>query len=228
MAKILMCEDDVLLAKSVRDYFATQNDLVELVHTGEDALHMLAQFTFDAAIFDWNLPGITGLEACRKFRQGGGVTPIIFLTGENSVEHKMLGLDVGADDYLTKPFDMRELAARIRSLLRRPRIVLGSELKFEDLELNTNTRIAKAADQQVHLLPKQAAVLEFLMRNPHRAFSSSALLNSVWPSDSGTGEETVRSCIKSLRKQLATIGRENLLKTVWGTGYLLGDDSNYK
>jgi DNA-binding response OmpR family regulator len=228
MAKILLCEDNVELAERIKEWFSSQNDLLEAVHTGEDALHLMSTFSYDAIILDWQLPGISGYEACKQFRANGGVTPVMFLTGMDTIDYKERGFDVGADDYLTKPFDLRELGMRVKSLLRRPRVMLGAELKFEDVELNSNTRALKSGEAIVHLLPKQAAVLEYLMRNPHRAFSSQALLSAVWPSDSGTGEETVRSCIKTLRKQLASIGRESLLKTVWGTGYLFGDDSNYR
>lgn len=150
-----------------------------------------------------------------------------WFAGQNDIESKQKGFDVGADDYLTKPFEPRELSARVRSLLRRPPVFISNTLKYEDLELITETRVAKVGDAVVHLLPKQSAVLEYLMRNPNRAFSSAALLGAVWPSDSTTGEESVRSCLKSLRKQLAQLGREHLIKTVWGTGYLIGDDSNY-
>lgn len=225
MAKILLVDDDVELAGRLKEWFHTQSHTLEVADCGEDALQMLASFDFDVIVLDWGLPGMTGLEVLRRYRKDGGETPILMLTGMNDINNKQDGLDSGADDYLTKPFDVRELAARVRSLLRRPKGLLPTELKYEDVELLLETRTVKVGEASVHLMPKQAALLEYLMRHPNRAFGAKALLNAVWPSDSGVSEETVRTCMKTLRRQLATLGKEDLVKTLPGSGYIIGGES---
>lgn len=225
MAKILLVEDDVELAERLKDWFHTQSHTLEVASSGEDALQMLGNFDFDVVVLDWGLPGLTGLEVLRRYRKMGGETPILMLTGMNDINNKQDGLDSGADDYLTKPFDVRELGARVRSLLRRPKGLLPTELKYEDVELLLETRTVKVGEASVHLMPKQAALLEYLMRHPNRPFGAKALLNAVWPSDSGVSEETVRTCMKTLRRQLATVGKEDLVKTLPGSGYIIGGEA---
>lgn len=185
MAKILIVEDDVLISKAVCEWITAEKHLVETAATGEDALQLLQNFEYDVVLLDWQLPGISGVDVCGRYREGGGKAWVIFLTGKSSVEAKVEGLDVGADDYLTKPFSMHELLARIRSALRRSDSHFQAELKIGDVFLNLATRTCSVRDVSLHLMPKEAALLEFLMRNPDRQFSTKKLLDAVWPSDSG-------------------------------------------
>ncbi len=120
MAKLLLVEDDLELSLKLKEWLASQGYLLETVTTGEDALQMLNHFQFDILLLDWDLPGISGLEVCRQYRLSGGTSFILFLTGKGDISSKEQGFDLGADDYLVKPFDARELSSRIRSLLRRP------------------------------------------------------------------------------------------------------------
>ncbi|MBK7748279.1 MAG: response regulator transcription factor [Candidatus Obscuribacter sp.] len=223
MAKILLVEDDLELAERMQDWFTLENHALEVVHNGGDALQMLGSFEFDVIVLDWGLPGVAGIDVLRTYRKNGGTTPIIFLTGRGEIINREEGLDSGADDYMVKPFDVRELSARIRSLLRRPKGLLPTELTIQGLHLELETRTAKAGANAVHLMPKQCSLLEFLMRHPNRPFGAKALLDAVWPSESEASEDTVRTCMKTLRRQLANIGKEDLIKTVLGSGYLIED-----
>jgi two-component system response regulator QseB len=220
MAKILLVEDDVELAERLSDWFETESYVFEAVYSGEDALQLLKSFDFDVILLDWNLPGISGIEVCKHYRAKGGQAPIIFLTGQGSIPARSEGLDSGADDYLVKPFDIRELAARIRSLLRRPQAFVA-DLTIGELKLQPATRTVWVGEANIVLMPKQSLLLEFLMRHPNQAFTGKALLNSVWPSDAAASEETVRTCVKTLRQQLATVGQKEFIKTQHGVGYMV-------
>lgn len=219
MAKILLVEDDPQLSQKMSQWFTLENHLVETASSGEDALQLLTNFKYDLVLLDWNLTGITGLTVCRRHRAAGGTTPIIFLTGEGDVDHKESGLDSGADDYLVKPFDMRELAARMRTVLRRPKELLSAELKIGDLYLDQEERTVSCGKASVRLMPKEAVLLEYLMRHPSKYFSSKALLDAVWPSESDANQDTVRTCVKTLRQKLIKVGKPDLIKTVPHSGY---------
>jgi DNA-binding response OmpR family regulator len=223
MAKILLVEDDLELADRLQDWFSLENHILETVHSGEDALQMMESFEFDVVVLDWGLPGMAGIDVLKTYRKGGGQTPVIFLTGKGDITNREAGLDGGADDYLVKPFDIRELSARVRSLLRRPKGLLPTELRIQEVNLELETRTVKVGDLCVHLMPKQCALLEFLMRHPNRPFGAKSLLDAVWPSETEASEDTVRTCMKTLRRQLASVGRENFIKTVLGSGYIIED-----
>jgi two-component system, OmpR family, manganese sensing response regulator len=225
MAKILLVEDDAELAERLGDWFTLEGHSPEIVTTGEDALQMMEGYTFDVIVLDWGLPGITGLSVCQRYRKQGGKAPVLFLTGKGDIDSKEAGLDAGGDDYLVKPFDVRELSARIKSLLRRPAGLLPTGLRLKDMELELETRTVKVGGKSVHLMPKQSALLEFLMRHPNRPFGAKALLEAVWPSESDASEDTVRTCVKTLRRQLELVGKEDLVKTILGSGYLIESDS---
>src|SRR5579883_648013 len=143
MAKILFLEDEKNLADIVLDVLKAQEYMVDHVSLTSDAKVRLRVYQYDLIILDVNLPDGSGLDICRDFRSTGGVTPILMLTGRNKIQEKSFGLDAGADDYLTKPFHVDELTARVRALLRRPTAFVGSVLKFQDLELNTGTHRVK-------------------------------------------------------------------------------------
>lgn len=169
---------------------------------GTEGYEYLKRGRYEVVILDWELPGMTGVELARKFRGEGGATPILMLTGKGRVEEKEEGLDAGADDYLTKPFNMRELTARIRALLRRSPTPVGESLKVGKLELDPQKRLLRKSGVAVHVVPKDFAVLEFLMRYPGEVFSAEALLQRVWSFDSEASTDAVRTSVKRLRKAL--------------------------
>jgi DNA-binding response OmpR family regulator len=218
VAKVLLVEDDRELIESLMSWLKLENHMVEIVETGEDALQLLENFKYDVIVLDWGLPKMTGVEVLRKYRAEGGLTPVIFLTGRGDLSSKEIGLDTGADDYLTKPFDMRELTARIRSLLRRPTGLLPNKITVGNLVLEPETRKVIFNNEPVRLTNKEYSVLEFLIYHPNQVFGARALMHAVWPSDSESSEDTVRACVKNLRRKI-TAGDECIIKTVLGAGY---------
>lgn len=223
MPKILLVEDDIPLAEKVQEFLDQDDHIVELAHRGADAIQMLNCFNYDLIILDWSLgdSDITGLAVCQHYRGNGGLAPIIFLTGRDSVENKEEGLNSGADDYLTKPFHPRELSARIKACLRRPRILQLETLVAGDLRLERNQRKLTKGGEAIHLRPKEYALIEFLMRHPNRYFSSKDLLDSIWASDSETSEDTIRTSIKTLRRKISADHEDCPIKTTHGFGYKL-------
>lgn len=221
MAKILVVEDEPDFSELVGEWLKNQHHVVEIVGNGEDALDRLRFYKYDIVVLDWMLPGVSGLEVCKTFRSNGGTTPILLLTAKKHVDEKEAGLDAGADDYLTKPFEMKELSARIRALLRRPQAFAGAVLQVGDLVLEPNTYKVTRNGEDLVLLPKEFALLEFLMRYPNQVFSAEALLDRVWSSDSEASPETIRTYIKRLRKKIDIDGHPSVLSTVHGVGYKL-------
>lgn len=221
MAKILLVEDDLDLCASLSVWLEAEQHSVDMVHDGQEGAHRMRYYQYDLAVVDWNLPKLTGVEMCKAYRESGGHAAIIMLTGNDSVRDKESGLDAGADDYLTKPFDFAELAARIRALLRRPHVFTGTVLKAKDVILDTTTRKVKKGDAELQLIPKEFALLEFLMRHPNETFSPEALLDRVWSSDCDSSVETVYTTIKTLRKKISPESTNSIIKTAYGLGYKL-------
>jgi DNA-binding response OmpR family regulator len=219
VAKILLVEDDNDLANMVRTFLLFEKHTVERISNGTEASDQLRSFEYDVIILDWTLPGMTGIEILKDYRNRGGTTPILMLTGKTSINDKEQGLDNGVDDYLTKPFDMRELGARVRALLRRPAMVSGNLLTTGDLSLDSSTHQVLKNGEPLALVPKEFQLLEFLMRHPNQVFTMTALLNRVWPSDSEATEEALRTTIKRLRKKIDPDGQ--LLQNVRGVGYCI-------
>jgi two-component system OmpR family response regulator len=176
---------------------------------------------YDLVILDWMLPGRSGTEICRDYRARGGSAPILMLTAKAEVDDRAEGLDSGADDYLTKPFHPKEFSARVRALLRRPQSVMAKTLKAADIELDPSQIKVFKAGQQIHLLPKEFALLELFLRYPTQVFSAEALLDRVWNTDSSASLDTVRTYIKTLRKKIDNNPKDSLIRTVHGVGYSL-------
>jgi len=219
MPKILLAEDDPELAGVVKDWLTREFHVVEWVADGNEALESLRFYEYDVLILDWAMPGITGVEIAKKFRAQGGTTPILMLTGKTMIREKEEGFDAGADDYLTKPFDPRELSARLKALLRRPKGVLSNAISFGDLELDPRSRRVTRAGKDVQLGPKEFALLEFFMRHPSEVFTSDALLERVWLNESDSSSDTVRVHINRLRNKIDVDDSESVIRTVFKQGY---------
>ena len=220
MAKILIVEDDVSLANALSDWLTHEKFTVEMSHNGADALHRLKFFQYDAIVLDWNLPDMTGIDICQRYRLDGGRSPILMLTAKSAVHEKTTGLDAGSDDYLTKPFDNLELSARLRAIMRRQGELAPMVLKVGDLALELTAHKAVIKDSELKLTPKELAILELFMRHPEHVFSAEAILNRIWSSESTSTEHTVRNFVYTLRKQLQASGCD-YVKTVHGFGYKL-------
>lgn len=221
MAKILVVEDDFDLCSSLQDLLEMDHHKVDTANNGAEALQQLRFSEYDLVLLDWNLPDMQGVDICKQFRANGGACPVLMLTGKGNVTDKITGLDSGADDYLTKPFHPDELASRIKALLRRPGAFRGNELKVGGLVLEPGVFRVTMDGQEIKLLPKEFALLEFMMRHPNEVFSTEALIARVWESDSDVSPEVVRTYINRLRNKIGRKDEESILKTVHGLGYRL-------
>ena len=219
MAKILLIEDDAQYAGVVKDWLELEHHTVELADNGKDAIDQLRVYKFDLVIIDWGLPKMSGLDVCAQFRSAGGATPILMLTGKNAIDEKETGLDAGADDYLTKPANLRELSARVRALVRRSGGISGNVLKIRDIVLNATTHVVERNGKEISLFPREFALLEHLMRHPNQVFSAEDLLDRVWSSDTEASPHTVRSCINRLRSKLDDTDDDSFIRTIYSVGY---------
>lgn len=221
MAKILVADDDTELRNVLSDWLSSENHAVDLAADGKEAEYLLSMFEYEVAVLDWEMPEVSGVELCKKIRSKQLSTAVIMLTGRRAFEDRISGLDSGADDYLTKPFDLGELSARIRALMRRPSTPASSMLKARDLVLDTDSKVLKRNDKVIDLQPKELALLEFFMRHPGKVFSAEAIVDRVWPSSSEASVDVVKVNINRLRKKIDLEGSESYIKTVHGLGYKL-------
>ena len=221
MSKILLVEDDTELTAMISEWLTFERYTVEVVHNGREGLDRLRNCQYDVVILDWSLPDLTGLEICRSYRSQQGTTPIIMLTGRGAVSDKEAGLDSGADDYLTKPFNMKELSARIRAMLRRSTAQPSNVLTAGELVVDPGKYKVLRGGVEIQLLPREFALLEFFMRHPDEVFSAEALLQRVWHSESEATSDALRTCIKRLRQKLDKDEEESVIQTIPRVGYRL-------
>jgi DNA-binding response OmpR family regulator len=221
MAKILIVDDDEGLQQALTDHLRSVGYTVESCSSGEDALQLLTNYRYDLIVQDWNLPGISGAEVCLQFRKNGGHSPIIFLTGEGDITHKEKGLDSGADDYLVKPFEVRELTARIRTLLKRRTGEILTSLAVDDLVLDVESRTISVGAKVVSLRSKELALLEFLMKNTNRVYTAQQLLEAIWSSEDAVTTGAVRSWVNLVRQKLDEVGKPDVIQTVARSGYTI-------
>jgi DNA-binding response OmpR family regulator len=219
MAKILLVEDDLALCSMMQKWLQFEHHTVETAHDGQAGLENLRFYKYDVIILDWELPKMSGPEVCRQFRATGGTSPVIMLTGKNTVDDKIEGLESGADDYLTKPFNMKELSARLRAVLRRPSEYKGDGLKSGTLLLDAKTMRVTRDNKEVSLSQAEFALLQFLMRNHTQVFSPEALLDRIWHSSSDVSPAAIRTHIKNVRKKIDVDGEDSLIRNVHGVGY---------
>lgn len=217
MAKVLMVEDDVVLALSVKALLAQEGYQVETTCSGEDALQLLTYTRTDLLILDWNLPDIEGPDVCKSLRARKNPTRILMLTGKNTMDDKECGFQCGADDYLTKPFDPRELVMRVKALLRRPETVFQEMLEVSGVSLNLIDKTVCIDGTVIPFHKRDFDVLEFLMKNAGAYFTAEDLLSSVWSSMDESGNNAVRQAILRIRRQLGTYGE--CLENRYGHGY---------
>lgn len=220
MARILIVEDDSAIAEMVEEYLGFEHHSVEISDNGSDGLYLLQTNTFDLAIVDWNLPKLSGVDLCKRYRGEGGKAMVLILTGRGSVTEKTVGLDSGADDYLTKPFHIDELMSRVKALLRRAASYSqDNSLKVGGLTLNLTQHNVSVNGEDVELIPKEFAILEMLVRYPGRVFTTDEIIYRVWKSDEEASIDALRTHIKNLRKKLAKVSDESFVETVHGIGY---------
>jgi two-component system OmpR family response regulator len=182
---MLIVDDDIEASQELKLSIEPEGWLVELCATGLDAEQLLKNFEYDFILLDWNLPDTTGPKICKQFRNNGGMTPIIFLTGRQEIEDIEHGLNSGGDDYLKKPFSVRELLARINAVQRRPVQIKQPKLRLKQVEFDPRLRVLTRDGENVQLSPTESRLLEVMCTHPNSFFSSSALFKAVWPSETG-------------------------------------------
>jgi DNA-binding response OmpR family regulator len=219
MAKVLLVEDDDLLAEMVESYLCLEKFEVVRASEGASGADMLLDGDYDLCILDWQLPNLTGVEICARARTKGLTLPILMLTSRSSTADTVSGLSSGADDYLSKPFVMSELGARLKALLRRPKKLTGNEIKCGNVTISLTEGRAYKSGKRLELSPTEYAVLEFFMRNQGKIFTAEDLLDRVWTSDSDATYAAVTTFIKRLRQKLEEKKGDSIIKTVHGSGY---------
>jgi DNA-binding response OmpR family regulator len=219
--RILLVEDEAKVARFVARSLVAEGAVVETVGHAEDARAILAAATFDLIILDLMLPGVDGITLCRELRARGDATPILMLTARDAVADRVQGLDSGADDYLTKPFALEELLARVRALLRRPRYAPPEQLRVNDLIVDSRSRRVWRAGREVTLSGKEYALLIYMMAHPDRVLTRPMIEEAVWGFDFDCATNVVDVYIGLLRRKLEAGGEPRLIHTVRGSGYIL-------
>jgi two-component system response regulator MprA len=220
--RILVVDDDRAVREALRRALALAGYEVEAAEQGEEALELVAQAVPDAVVLDIGLPGIDGLEVCRRIRRLGNRVPILMVTARDAVDDRIAGLDVGADDYMVKPFDVGELKARVRALLRRVAPEGDPDaLSFAEIGLDPARHGAQVGEQFVELTRTEYQLLELLMLNPRHVLSHSFIYDRVWGYDFGPASNALRVYVGYLRRKLEDAGARQLIHTVRGVGYAL-------
>jgi DNA-binding response OmpR family regulator len=219
--RLLVVEDHPVLGPDLKKGLERCRYLVDLVTNGEDALLRESDVPYDLVILDILLPDLDGREVCRRLRALHEQVPILFLTALGTVEDRIYGLDLGADDYLTKPFDFRELEARVRALLRRDGAPKTSILSFMDITLDTRTQEVFRGSRSISLSSKEYALLHFFLRNPRVVLSRTTIAEHVWDYESESLSNVIDVYVGYLRHKLCAAGEPNPLQTIRGSGYQL-------
>ena len=221
--KILLIEDDEYLADLIVEKLNRQKQhVIEWTNNGCEGLELAQMYEYDIILLDVALPDLDGIQVCSRLRDKGNSTPILLLTAHDNISQKVAGLDAGADDYLVKPFDVRELLARIRALSRRGNDVLLPVLQWEDITLDPNNCQVLYLNEPLKLTAKEYSLLELFLRNPQRIFSQSSLIEKIWSWEESPSENAVRTQIKGLRSKLKEAGgNPNTIETIYGLGYRL-------
>jgi two-component system response regulator MprA len=224
--KILVVDDERAVRESLRRALELEGYEIELAADGEEALRRLTlEPPVDATILDVLMPGVDGLEVCRRLRSSGSMVPVLMLTARAEVDSRVAGLDAGADDYLPKPFALAELLARLRALLRRAGNGDASTelLRFADLELDPGTREVRRAGDLIELTRTEFSLLELFLRNPRQVLTRSVIFERVWGYDFGPTSNSLDVYIGYLRRKTEAGGKSRLIHTVRGVGYAIRD-----
>lgn len=219
--RILVVEDEKKLANFVRRALREDGHAVDLCHDGNEGAHLASSEPYDAVVLDLLLPGREGLEILREMRERGKATPVLILTARDTVRDRVRGLDEGADDYMTKPFSLDELRARVRALLRRGSAGAATSLRFEDLEMDLLQRTVRRGERVIGLTPREFSLLEYFLRNAGRALTRSSIAEHVWDYNFEWNSNVVDVFVNNLRKKLEAEGEARLVHTVRGVGYAL-------
>ncbi|MEC4816279.1 MAG: response regulator transcription factor [Scytonema sp. PMC 1069.18] len=223
--KLLLVEDDERIASSLAEALNDSHYAVDVADDGEQGWDFVTVFVYDLLILDIMLPRLNGIELCKKLRQAGYELPVLMLTAKDSSTDKVLGLDAGADDYVVKPFDLKELLARIRALLRRGSAITSPLLEWGGLLLDPGTGNVSYNHQVLSLTPKEYQLLELLLRNRGQLLSRDRILDHLWSSIDPPTQDTVKVHIRGIRQKLKAVGaKHDFIETVYGLGYRLNQN----
>ena len=221
--RILVIEDDSGVADALKRGLAYEGYVVDVASTGKEGLEAARERLPDLIILDVGLPDVDGLEVCRRLRSVDNQLPVLMLTARDSVLDQILGLDTGADDYLTKPFVFDVLFARVRACLRRHEACGNDVLRYEDLSLDTATRMVRRGEREIRLTTTEYALLHLFLANPMRVLTRAIILEKVWDYDFDGNDNILDVYVRYLRSKLEEQGEQRLIQTVRGTGYVLRD-----
>lgn len=224
MTHILLVEDEVKIARLIELELSYEGYQVSVAYDGLTALTAARELNLDLIVLDWMLPGMSGVEICRRLRSTGDQVPIILLTAKDEVSDRVAGLDAGADDYVVKPFSIEELLARVRANLRRIKETTGENiLKFDDLSLNRLTREVYRGQRLIELTTKEFDLLDYLLSHPRQVITRDRILEEVWRYDFIGDSNIIEVYIRYLRLKLEANNEKRILQTVRGIGYVLRD-----
>ncbi len=221
--RILIIEDDPAILKLLQRGLTYEGYQVDIATDGRSGLNLARDRHPDLIILDWMLPGMDGLEVCRRLRTGGSL-PILMLTAKDTIQDRVQGLDAGADDYLVKPFNLDELLARMRALLRRTQTERIQVYKFADLTMDTGSRQVTRADRLIQLTAKEHELLELFLRHPRQVLTREVIFDRVWGYDFGGESNVLEVYIRYLRQKLEAENEPRLIYTVRGVGYVLREN----
>jgi len=222
--RLLLIEDNPKMAGFIKQGFTEQGHAVDHAELGHDGEQMGATQPYDLIILDVMLPDLDGVQVCRNLRRRGVKTPILMLTALSATSDKVTGLDAGADDYLTKPFEFAELVARVRALMRRGQAAEASNLRFADVEMDLLGRKVTRGGRKIRLTTKEFALLEYFLRNVDKVLSRTTIGEHVWDMNFDPDSNVIDVYVSTLRRKLDVTGGTPLIHTVIGTGYVLSTD----
>lgn len=224
--RILIVEDEQRIANTIKEGLEQERYVADVAYDGEAGYDLASTEDYDVIVLDLMLPKKNGLEICQELRRGGVHTPILILTAKSMTKDKIVGLDAGADDYLTKPFSFAELVARLRALSRRPDKTIDEVLRVDDLTLEPRACRVERCGQKIELTLKEYTLLEYMMRNPGMVLSKDQIINNIWSYDADILPNTVEVYIKKLRSKIDKPfpQKDQLINTIRGFGYKIGNN----
>ncbi len=223
--KILLVDDEIELTDPLSKILSREGYQVDIAHDGNKGTQLALENNYDLLILDWMLPHKSGLEICQEIRNHSLTTPVLFLTAKDTIDDRVIGLDAGADDYLIKPFELRELLARVRALLRRmPTLEQNTteRLKFADLELDRDNQLVYRCGKAIELSEKELDLLEYFMRHPGQLLTHEEIYNYLWQDNTKPSSNVLAALIRLLRRKIEIKGKATLIHTIYGKGYRFG------